>query len=175
MSNLERTSNNPDNAKPYKIATGILSALLILAVVGAVMFSMDNTNLKTETVQLNSTVNDLNVMKASLETELADLENNYDATIDENEELKVTIEQKVSEIEVLQKKIRQVRNQLKGSESKSAKMQEHLAQLESLKDSLQADIVSLQGENSDLLAARDELTVALEDSNNEIVGLNEQV
>lgn len=175
MSNLERTSNNPDNAKPYKIATGILAALLVLAVVGAVMFSMDNTTLKTETSQLNSTVSDLNVMKASLETELADLENNYDATIDENEELKVTIEEKVEEIEVLQNKIRQVRNRLKGSESNSAKMQEHLAQLESLKDSLEADIVNLQGENEELLLVRDELTVALEDGNNEITGLNEQV
>ena len=45
-------------------------------------------DLKDETAELNGTVTDLNSMKKGLETELADLENNYNTTIDENETLK---------------------------------------------------------------------------------------
>lgn len=176
MANLERYSEEtPKNTNTYKTATWILSALLLFAVVGAVVFAMNNNELKDETSELNTTVTDLNSMKKGLETELADLEGDYNTTIDENENLKVTIEERVAEIEVLQNKIRQVRNQLKNNETNSTKMQERLAQLEQFKDSLQLDVQSLRGENTELVAAREELTKSLEGSRERVSNLSEQV
>jgi len=174
-SSIDTDLANSDNNNQFKVATWILSGLLIMALIGAGVFFTKNNALQDRTAELNTTVSDLDEMKQQLETDLADLEGNYNTTIDENEDLKATIEERVAEIEILQTKIRQVRNQLKNSEMQSGKMQERLAQLESLKESLQADVANLKGENKELIVARDELTTTLEQSRNEIIGLSDQI
>lgn len=172
--NSSSTNNNSEN-NPYKISTIILSVLLVGLAIAAFMFNKSSNEYQTKSASLNSKVNDLSTLKTDLESELADLEGEYGTTIEENEGLKVEIEEKVAEIGSLQSKIRKVRRQLKDSETNSTQMQERLAQLEELKGELENDVVNLKGENSELLVAKGELAATLVSKEGEIQDLNGQV
>lgn len=169
------TTNKSSETNPYKISTIILSVLLVGLAVVAFMFNKSSNDYKSKSASLNTKVNDLSTLQADLEAELADLEGEYGTKIEENEGLKVEIEEKVEEIGNLQSKIRRVKRQLKDSESNSSQMQERLAQLEELKGALENDVMSLKGENSELVAAKDELSATLVAKSGEIQDLNGQV
>lgn len=169
------STNNNSESNPYKISTIILSVLLVGLAVAAFMFNKSSNDYKSKSAQLNSKVQDLGTLKADLEAELADLEGEYGTKIEENDGLKVEIEEKVAEIGTLQSKIKKVRRQLESSEANSSQMQERLAQLEELKGALENDVVNLKGENSELLAAKGELSATLVAKSGEIEELSGQV
>lgn len=164
-----------NNNNGFKVATVVLSILLVAAVVTAAIFGMRSNDYENQTYKLHTNIEELNDVQLGLEEELAGLEANYETQVTENEGLQVTIEEKVQEIETLQSKIRKVRSQLKDSEANKAQMTERLVQLEELKAALENDVVNLREENAELAAAKDELNEVLVAREVEIQELTGQV
>ena len=186
MSNQKKYSNQSNENKSasssktttdtaFKVATIVLSILLIATVVTAVIFGMRSNDYEKQTYKLHSNLDELNDVQLGLEEELAGLEANYKTQVVENESLQLTIEEKVEEIESLQSKIRKVRNQLKNSEANKAQMKERLLQLEELKVALENDVLNLKDQNAALVSAKDELNEVLVAREIEIQELSGQI
>ncbi len=169
------TSNHPSeetNRPNWKLATGILGALFVLAVVFGTVFYSKYKSSSTRAQDLGTQLDNTRVQ---LEGELASLNTSYTDQIALNDTLSADLQVKIAEVEDLQARIAVARKELKSSRAHSAEIKSRLAQMEELKVALEQDIVSLREENQSLVAGNLDLNTELASYKDEVNTLSKQV
>lgn len=165
-------NQNHANERNWKIAAGVIGALLLVTIgVSAYLFQKQKANATT----LQSEISQLEETKTSLNGELTTLEGQYETQIAENTTLKADLSAKLAEVETLEKKVKSAQSQLSQSKKQSEEIKARLAQLEEIKVSLEKDIAMLTGENVALTETNAILTETVASAQREVSMLNERI
>ena len=172
MENQNHPTYEPREEHGWKVATGILGLLFLIAAVFAIVSyskyrasSHHATDLGT---QLDST-------RTQLMGELATLNVSYDEQISINDTLSVDLQEKIKEVEDLQVRIAQAKKDLKNSQANAAQIKSRLAQMEELKIALEKDIMGLKEQNQTLVASNQSLNDELTMAKDQVITLNTKV
>lgn len=171
MTEIQNQSGiNPDQR--WKIATGILGALLFGALIFGITFYSKYKSTETRASALGT---QLDSTRTQLQGELASLNINYSDQIALNDTLSTELQTKINEVEDLQVRIDKARKALKSSEANNKEIKARLAQMEELKVALERDILGLKEENQSLASSNQELNTELSSTKDVVNTLNSKV
>ncbi len=171
MSELQKSSEQ-DKVQSWKIATGVLGLLFVLALVFSTTFYTKYKATETKAVTLGE---QLDSTRSGLQVELASLNDSYKYQIDLNDTLSYDLQEKINQVEDLQVRIATARKALSRSEANNSEIKGRLAQMEELKVALEEDILGLKAENKTLAVSNEALNTELVSTKDVVNTLNAKV
>ncbi|MBK8505874.1 MAG: hypothetical protein IPL46_28995 [Saprospiraceae bacterium] len=170
----ERYQDASDSST-FKTLAWVFGGLFALTLLTTIYYGFRSHNLTAEKSHLSTNLDDLDLQKGQLETELSSLDSNYQLQISENGTLSTTLEERVKEIDNLKSRVWSAKQKINKSEEENKVINEKLAQLETLKEDLESDIVSLNETNQDLIATNEKMSNDLQVSKEETSALSSQL
>ena len=167
------TSN--ENESTFKKLTWVFGGLFAVTLLTTIYYGFRSQHLTEEKSHLSVNMDDLDLQKGQLETELSSLDSNYQVQISQNGTLAATLEDRVKEIDNLKGRVWAAKQKLTKSEEENKLINDKLAQLETLKVDLESDIASLDSTNRDLMATNEKMANDLQISKEETSALSEQI
>jgi DNA repair exonuclease SbcCD ATPase subunit len=151
------------------IAVAILAVLLIIAAIWGFNQKSQNEELQSEKVELEGTIDELEVLREDLIAEVDSLQGEYSMLAETNGELQGDLAQAQ---ETIAQKEAAIRNIKARNSSEINSLRAEIKQLMALKDELQGNIQNIQAENDSLRTAMGVLASDLDASKEEIQQLN---
>lgn len=167
-----------ENENRSRIITGVLIALALLFGVGSCYFWNNSRQLGNENITLKAEVEDLNQLKASLETDIDSLQSAYATVVEENAGLRGNLEgaeQRLAERESQLRRLRRSYQTAQTQADESASLRTQLEGLINAKSALEADISNLRTENQRLQEENAALASQVETANQKNNQLSGQV
>jgi chromosome segregation ATPase len=158
-----------DQKKGLIAAVVVLAILLIIAAIWGFNQKSQKQELKSEKVELEGTVEELEVLREDLINEVDSLQGEYSLLAETNGELQGDLAQAQ---ETIAQKEAAIRNIKARNASEINSLRAEIKQLLALKDDLQGNIQNLQAENDSLRTAMGVLASDLDASKEEIEQLN---
>ena len=162
-------NKNENQRKGLIIAVAVLAVLLIAAAIWAFSEKSQKEELQSEKVELEGTVDELEILREDLITEVDSLQGEYSMLAETNGELQGDLAQAQ---ETIAQKEAALRNIKARNASEINSLRAEIKQLMALKDDLQGNIQDLQTENDSLRTAMGVLASDLDASKEEVEQLN---